>query len=309
MAYSTIRVRGLHFSDLDAAYKHNSREYGKDEQCPANIDRSKTRQNIGFALKTFIQHKKTTGGLASFVHKRCEELGVKGKRKDSRYAIEFVVGCSDRSMIDQMLKIDSKDQKSKDLKLRRYFNKWISEKYGCEPISSDIHLDESNPHIHIIAMLTKKKKVTRKNRYGSSTNEEVRLCVGDVIDGADKLSKMQQDYFDWLVEYQKNYAKDHPNYIPVDLYRGTKAERELKQYTEKTNYRIGQIRTAIQECQSAASAKALEAEIEAIRDETKAELNRLEKEAEKARMGAIPPEWKAQGHPEDQPRRPHRRGR
>ena len=84
---------------------------------------------------------------------------------------------------------------------------------------------------------------------------------------------------------------------------------KLKQYTEKTNYRIGQIRTAIQECQSAASAKALEAEIEAIRDETKAELNRLEKEAEKARMGAIPPEWKAQGHPEDQPRRPHRRGR
>lgn len=309
MAYSTIRVRGLHFGDLDAAYKHNSRSYGKDEQWPANIDRSKTFQNLGFALKIFIQHMKPTGNLASFVHKRCEELGVKGKRKDSRYAIEFVVGCSDRSMIDQMLKIDSKDQKSYDLKLRRDFYKWISEKYGCEPICSNIHLDESNPHIHIIAMLTKKKKVTKKNRYGSSTNEEVRLCVGDVIDGAANLSKMQQDYFDWLVEYQKQYAKDHPDYIPVDLYRGTKAERELKMYSEKTNYRIGKIRAAIEECKSAASAKALEAEIETIQNESKAELNRLEKEAEKARMGAIPPEWKAQGYPEDQPRRPRRRGR
>ena len=306
MAYSTIRVRGLHLGDLDAACKHNSRSYGKEEEWPANINQSLSRKNRGWGPRSFWQYK---GGLSSYVFKRCEELNVKGRRKDSRYAVEFVVGCSDRRMIDQMLQIESADLKSKASKFHIEIYDWISRKYGCEIMCSHLHLDESNPHIHIIAMPTKKKKVTKKNRFGSSTKDEVRLCVGDIIDGAAKLSQMQQDYFDWLVNFQKQYAKDHPDYKPVDLYRGTKAERELKQYTEKTNYRIGQIRQAIEECKSAASAKALEAEIEAIRNETKAELNRLEQEANKARIGAIPPEWKAQGHPEDQPRRPHRRGR
>ena len=306
MAYSTIRVRGLQLGDLDAAYKHNSRSYGKEEEWPANIDKSLSRKNRCWGPRSFWQYK---GGLSSYFFKRCEDLNVKGRRKDSRYAVEFVIGCSDRTMIEQMLQIDSANPDFKVLKFHENVYDWIRNKYRCEIICSHLHLDESNPHIHIIALPTKKKKVTKKGRFGSSTKDEVRLCVGDIIDGAAKLSQMQQDYFDWLVNFQKVYAKDRPEFRPVDLYRGTKAERELKQYTEKTNYRIGQIRTAIQECQSAASAKALEAEIEAIRDETKAELNRLEKEAEKARMGAIPPEWKAQGHPEDQPRRPHRRGR
>lgn len=305
MAYGLCRLRAVKMADLGAIDMHDSRDYARHGAIvPDNIDSTRSSLNCGWGQKDYWKYKGIGGNLSGYIAHQIDTKKIKGIRKDSRVGIEFVFACSDKRMLEQMQPVEKGIVHPFLRGVYEFCNKEFK---GC--VFSYLHQDESNPHVHVFCFPTEEKKIKRKNRYGEKIVKETRIVVRDIVNGADKLSAIQSKYFNWLTQFQNQYAKEHPEYTPVELYRGTQAEKNLREYTNATNHRIGLIRAAIASCKREMDAKALEMEIERITNETATELNRLQQEVEKKRTGALPPEWQAQGMEQDRPKPSYRRRR
>lgn len=159
--------------------------------------------------------------MQDMVDRRIKELNVKGIKRNSTKAIEIVVSISDATFFERY---SSLGYGSNEMK-------WLEDTYfgRGNVVCGYLHEDESKPHWHFICIPAKEKEVAYKNRYGSGTKLEMRLCAGDIVDGKEKLSNMQQLYYEHC---QERYG----NYMP--FWRGLLAEEQKRKYIEKTDAAI-----------------------------------------------------------------------
>jgi hypothetical protein len=118
---------------------------------------------------------------------------------------------------------------------------WLEDRHGKgSVVAVYTHLDESNPHAHIVVVPMEKKVVKWKNTKGSGESIENRLNTRDYTGGRDKLRLLQNDWFNHLTE-RYNGGKS----FGLELYRGTLVENQLKEYVMQTNHEIGELRAEL----------------------------------------------------------------
>lgn len=221
MAYAQIRVRRLNNSNLASTEQHNARLFSPDD-IPDNIDTSQSRQNrIMFCRSDWGDEQLS---MQEMVDKRIKELGVKGIKKNSTKAIEVVVSVSDPAFFNGVASYDPLGYGSNEMK-------WLEDTYfgRGNVVCGYMHMDESKPHWHFICIPAKEKEVAYKNRYGSGTKLEMRLCANDIIDGKDKLSAIQD-------AYHEHCSARYGHIVP--FWRGLRAEEQKREYTQKTDAKL-----------------------------------------------------------------------
>jgi hypothetical protein len=115
------------------AFKHNKREFINPD---SNINISKTVNNIS------IDGSYTSSKLMCDFDKYLLEYDIKSLRSNAVLAVEVLISISSH------LKKDD---------LEKFFSdcaKWINSYFKVPAISIDVHLDESNPHLHAILLPT-----------------------------------------------------------------------------------------------------------------------------------------------------------
>ena len=229
MAYAQIRVRRLNNSNLASTEIHNARLFSREE-CPGNIDMSKTAQNRMLFCRSEWEDEQLS--MQEMVERRLKELKVKGIKKNSTKAIEVVVSVSDPSFFDGLVSYDPLGYGSNEMK-------WLEDTYfgRGNVLCGYMHMEESKPHWHFICIPAKEKEVAYKNRYGSGTKLEMRLCANDIIDGKEKLSALQDAYHE--------HCRTRYGHI-VPFWRGLKAEEQKKEYTQKTDAKLAEYKEAEQ---------------------------------------------------------------
>lgn len=162
--------------------------------------------------------------MQEMVDKRIKELGVKGIKKNSTKAIEVVVSVSDPAFFNGVASYDPLGYGSNEMK-------WLEDTYfgRGNVVCGYMHMDESKPHWHFICIPAKEKEVAYKNRYGSGTKLEMRLCANDIIDGKDKLSAIQD-------AYHEHCSARYGHIVP--FWRGLRAEEQKREYTQKTDAKL-----------------------------------------------------------------------
>lgn len=221
MAYAQIRVRRLNNSNLASTEQHNARLFSPND-IPDNIDTSQSRQNrIMFCRSDWGDEQLS---MQEMVDKRIKELGVKGIKKNSTKAIEVVVSVSDPAFFNGVASYDPLGYGSNEMK-------WLEDTYfgRGNVVCGYMHMDESKPHWHFICIPAKEKEVAYKNRYGSGTKLEMRLCANDIIDGKDKLSAIQD-------AYHEHCSARYGHIVP--FWRGLRAEEQKREYTQKTDAKL-----------------------------------------------------------------------
>ena len=170
--------------------------------------------------------------LQEMVDGRLKELNVKGIKSNSTKAIEVVVSVSDPSFFNGIISYDPLGYGSNEMK-------WLEDTYfgRGNVVCGYMHMEESKPHWHFICIPAKEKEVAYKNRYGSGTKLEMRLCANDIIDGKDKLSALQDAYHE--------HCRTRYGHI-VPFWRGLRAEEQKKQYTQKTDAKLAAYKEAEQ---------------------------------------------------------------
>jgi len=169
--------------------------------------------------------------LAEAIEERLKIHEVKGIKSNSNLAIEYVVGINDKKAWDNY-NFDGFVSNTKQ---------WLEERHGKDSVVAVYsHLDESNPHAHIIVVPIEKKIVKWKNTKGSGDRTENRLNTRDYTGGREKLRCLQNDYFEHLTQRYDGGKK-----FGLELFRGTLVENQTKKYIEQTNHEIGELRTVL----------------------------------------------------------------
>lgn len=171
--------------------------------------------------------------MQEMIERRLQELKVKGIKKNSTKAIEVVVSVSDHNFFN------SASGGYSPLGYGSNEMKWLEDTYFGQGnvVCGYMHMDETKPHWHFICIPAREKEVAYKNRYGSGTKLEMRLCANDIIDGKEKLSAVQDAYYEHC---QARYGHIVP------FWRGLKAEVQKRQYTEKTDAKLAAYKEAEQ---------------------------------------------------------------
>lgn len=221
MAHGIIRVRSITAREIGATYIHNERRYQEhDLPVPENIY-PEGKGPYGIYGSNMHTSYKT-------INQRLKETGVK-VRKNSVHAIEYVIGASPDFFAADVYSVEG---------YLSHCLAFLKKKHGIDNIISiHTHYDESTPHMHVIVTPIVEKEVKFKNRYGEGTRKENRLCARDFIGDKHKLRQLQDDFFLHVKPIGEAYN--------VPFYRGTLAEKQLKQYTRETNHELGQIRSKI----------------------------------------------------------------
>lgn len=229
MAFGICRVRSLHLGDLGSTDLHNARRYDSPDKYPENIDaegRHSTFYIDEGKSEDYLTTKETN--LQEVVSNRLQENNVTGIRSNSRVAIEYVLGISDT-------------QAWENYSADGYFlqcMKWLEDKHGKgSVVSYSLHEDESNPHAHFVVVPLVTKEVKWKNKKGSGTRTETRSNVREFINGRDTLRQLQTDYHEFAKRFEKKMG--------IELYRGTYAEFQTKEYSRSTDHEIGKIRAEL----------------------------------------------------------------
>ncbi len=235
MAFGLIRARNLSAADISSTDIHNARRYETKEQYPENVPLEKRNDNF---IKTeyilenhedYLGKKETT--LAEAIDERLKINEVKGIKSNSNLAIEYVVGINDKKAWDNY-NFDGFVSNTKQ---------WLERRHGKDSVVAVYsHLDESNPHAHIIVVPIEKKTVKWKNTKGSGERTESRLNTRDYTGGREKLRGLQNDYFEHLTQRYDGGKK-----FGLELFRGTLVENQTKEYIEQTNHEIGELRTVL----------------------------------------------------------------
>ena len=248
MAYGLIRVRNLSMAELNGTEIHNFRQYDeKGIDRPENIKpENDTHRNTHSVLYRDGKPIEADGGFSDEVKKRIEGIN---QRKNSVVAIEYAVGASSEFF--------KKGSYNAQTFLERAVE-FVAEKHGKNNvISASFHFDESNPHAHVIVVPIVKKTVKWKNKRGQGERTEDRLCARDFTGGPDKLSKLQDDYYQFCKQFEGYGEKKE-----VVFYRGTKAAQQLKHYTKQTNHEIGVLREEILNAKTQMKLKMKQLELE-----------------------------------------------
>lgn len=275
MAYAQIRVRRLNNGNLATTEKHNARLFSPDEY-PDNIDMSRTHENRMLFCRSDWEEEQL--GMQEMVDRRLKELEVKGIKKNSTKAIEVVVSISDSSFFSGIVSYDPLGYGSNEMK-------WLEDTYfgRGNVVCGYMHMEESKPHWHFICIPAKEKEVAYKNRYGSGTKLEMRLCANDIIDGKEKLSAIQEAYYE--------HCKGSYGHI-VPFWRGLKAEVQKRQYTEKTDAKLAAYKEAEQYAEMKQLAKEAQDKVQQF-DQTieKQTKSRQRKDYQWDKKAEVP-EWK-----------------
>ena len=241
MAFGIIRVKNLHQGDLKSTEKHNARLY-EAGHLPANI------------TGTEFTHTQTGKTLDEAVQARFEEAKVKA-RTDSVVAIEYVVSISQTTW--------SKLSERHDIEpaeMLEEFYQFVDKKHGKQNvISTSIHLDESNPHMHIIVTPIIEKEVKWKNNKGEGVRKENRLCARDFTGDKEKLRQLQTDYFQYIESNFGGILKSAGD----ELKRGVDARDRVARkqyYSRMTNHVVGQFRKELYDMYEAFEEKRITAE-------------------------------------------------
>lgn len=227
MAYAQIRVRRLNSANLASTEKHNARLFSPDE-IPDNIDIFRCGQNSIMVCRPDWEDEQLS--MQEMIERRLNELNVKGIKKNSTKAIEVVVSISDPAFFNGINSYSPLGYGHNEMK-------WLEDTYFGQGnvVCGYLHMDESKPHWHFICIPATEKEVSYKNRYGSGVKNEMRLCANDIIDGKEKLSAIQDAYYE--------HCKARYGHI-VPFWRGLKAEEQKRQYTQKTDAKLAAYKEA-----------------------------------------------------------------
>lgn len=231
MAYGIIRVRTLSAGDISSTDKHNARRYETSQEYPLNIDSEGTSYERYETEKTaeYLTKEETT--LQEVIDARLKDNNVKGIRKNSNLAIEYVCAINDKKAW-------------KDYSFSGFVSNtktWLEDRHGKNSVVATYeHLDESNPHVHFVIMPLKTKKVKWKNQRGSGERTETRLNTREFVNGRDVLRGLQDDWHNHLCKRYDNGKK-----MGIEFFRGTLAEFQYEAYSKQTNHEIGLLRNEI----------------------------------------------------------------
>lgn len=255
MAYGIIRARNLKASDIGSTDHHNARRYETEKDYPENI---KAGGNFEVNYKTESQKDDLYDfnfDLKKAIDDRLKSNNVKGIRKNTNIAIEYVCTINDKRVWDNY-SFDGYVSNTK---------KWLENRHGKNSVVGLYkHLDESNPHVHFVVVPLEEKEVSWKNKNGQGKRNETRINTRDYTGGRDKLRQLQDDYFKHLCD---RYGSGKTNSLGVEIFRGTKKEHQTKHYIQQTNHKIGVLRDEL--------LKATE-ELEKIKISHQIALNRLD---------------------------------
>lgn len=278
MAFGIIRARNLQSGDLASTDLHNARRYESAEHYPKNID-PKRGIDAKYLLPDSDYLDKSDTTLTEVVQARIDAEEVKGIRKNTNVAIEYVATINDQ-------------RAWKEYCPEAFFanaQKWLEKRHGRGSVVAVFeHYDESNPHAHFVVVPIIEKSVKWKNRRGEGQRIEKRLNVRDHTGGPDKLRDLQDGYFRHLVE---TYGAGKNNKLGVPIYRGTLVENQTREYIEATDAKIGRLRAELATISDPAIRKSLEGQINfkgAEKAVTEARLAHIEQQkSEKGRKWAF----------------------
>jgi hypothetical protein len=163
MAFGLIRVRNLAAADIASTDKHNARRYASIEKYPDNVPMEKRNDdfiNVKYESASNSEYlNKTETDLAQVIDERLKINQVKGIKSNSNLAIEYVIGINDLKAWDNY-EFSGFVSNSK---------KWLEDRHGKNSVVAIYsHLDESNPHAHIIVVPIEKKIIKWKNTNGET---------------------------------------------------------------------------------------------------------------------------------------------
>tara|TARA_R110002050_G_C8955405_1_gene513699 strand:- start:4483 stop:5295 length:813 start_codon:yes stop_codon:yes gene_type:complete len=228
MSFGIIRVRTISSSTAVAsAEKHNKRI---EESKRDNIDLSKSHENI------HSDFDKVEGSLMKSIQKRIDETKAV-KRKNSIIALEYIVALSP----DVKKKMYEPEYGYDKIAILQELKQFVEDKHGAENVLSvDYHLDESNPHAHIIVVPIKEKTTNYKNRFGTTTKTQNRLAARDFIGTKEKLRELQTDFFNHVNDF--SLKKAFKERYGVEFFRGADARTSKRKYIKETIREIGDLR-------------------------------------------------------------------
>jgi len=271
MAYGIIRVRNLHAGDLSGTDAHNSR---KSEQVQEHINSDKSNLNkyAYFGAEN----------MKDAVYNIIEKNGIKTK-KNSVLALEYVVALSGNP--DEKKAIWDKPQND-PLAIFQTAKQWIAGRHGgnAHIASISIHLDESNPHAHIVVVPFTEKEVMWKNKNATGVKIERRLNAREHTGNKDLLIKLQDDFFKFIEPFGPH--------IGVKFYRGTKASLKLKEYVQDTNAEIGRLKALFQKTTDAYEKMKILKKTNDLGAQFEHEAKRLEKKIELNKNANKDEKWK-----------------
>ena len=233
MAYGLFRVRNLSASEVNGTEIHNFRQYDNlGIEKPENLFTEGTRMGDthSFLYNDEGMPMQTDEGMADNIKHKLDRLGI-SPRKNSVVALEYAVGASKEFFVKGNYSAQAFLEKAVD---------FVAKKHGYENVVSvSYHYDEHNPHAHVVVLPISEKTVKWKNKRASGERTEKRLCARDFTGGPEKLSKMQEEYYEFCKPFER-YSNGE-----VKFYRGTKAEEQLKRYTKQTSHEFAIIRDEI----------------------------------------------------------------
>ena len=223
--YAIIRSQKLHtVQAIGGLESHLKRQYLED-----NVDPERSH------LNTHQLHREESGSIVEGLKQRLTELNIT-PRKNAVLAIEYIVTASpeffERAAAGAKEFRFSRGDVVKDnyTDRERYFRdslEFVLARHGAGNIlSSTIHLDESNPHMHVVVLpIDPKGKLNARHFLG----------------GRDKMRKLQDDYHGHITR----------NGLFKDLERGKRKERgAVEEYIQRTSPQIGDLRRFLSEVKS-----------------------------------------------------------
>lgn len=192
--YQVVRVKKVKATAIGAMQFHNLRQY---KTVAPNIDGEKSKGNVKLI---------ECDNFTSAINKRVEEIQSQQKRKirkDCPRALEYVISAS-----SEFFENATEEEKSD------YFNKsleYLKRRHGNENvISAVIHNDETTPHMHVVVVPVKDKKLNPKHycdkfelqRLHSEFNERVGSVFG--LERGEKSDRQHKS----VAEYQREVARE-----------------------------------------------------------------------------------------------------
>ena len=212
--YQVVRVEKKKATAIGAMQSHNLRQY---KTVAPNIDGEKSKGNV-VLIKC--------DDFASAINKRVEEIQSQQKRKirkDCPRALEYVISAS-----SEFFESATEEEKSD------YFRKsleYLKSRHGNENvISAVIHNDETTPHMHVVVVPVKDKKLNPKHfcdkfelpKLHSEFNERVGSVFG--LSRGEQSDRQHKS----VAEYQRELAREVAK-VEAEL---EKEKAELAEYQD-----------------------------------------------------------------------------
>lgn len=261
MSFGIVRMRTISAGAAGEVEKHNAREYSdKEFEKHKNINR-----NYDNFLGPNSHYKKDDLKLEDAINQRIKESGAK-IRKNSAVAIEFVLALS-----PDVKKLYEDDNGYSASGMLSNLDQFIIEKFGEDNVLSiSHHLDESNPHSHIVVIPIKKKEIKWKNRSGAGSRIENRLVARDYIGTKQKLRTLQTDFY--------NHVKKWEDALPgITFYRGVDARKRKREYTKHTRHELAEVREIMEELKKMPKSEEKDVKIENLQSRLKQNIEKTKK--------------------------------